>query len=147
MVLGILFDLYTRFNYLARNEGTVLGGLFGDNPIESLVLLAAVIVVIIMKSCRGIVSDSLRYTEAQTFAQTGKIASTLALSALVSIAAVGGRLYNEVVKLGWAQVTWAGDIAMLIVLLVIFSVRLLLVEYLMWSSYRKQEDRLAKEDE
>lgn len=145
MVGGILFDLYTRYNYLARTgDGS---SLLVENPLEWAVLMAACLTVAVMSARRGVVSDSLRFTEARTFAETGMIPLGIGGALLVSVAAVGGRLYNEIVLFGLSEVTWAGDFAMFIVMMAMFTPLILAVLYLTWKSYRTKEDRLASEDD
>lgn len=78
MVLGILFDLYTRFNYLAQSDAD--GNALVQSPLEWLVLVIACFVVAILMARRGVYSDSLRFTEARSFAQTGMIASSIGLA-------------------------------------------------------------------
>lgn len=65
---------------------------------------------------------------------------------VLSIAAVGGRLYNEVRLFGWGGVTWAGDIAMLIVMLGMLSVVFVAVLYLAWWDYRRKEAEISEDD-
>ncbi|WP_035425202.1 hypothetical protein [Atopobium fossor] len=147
LALGILFDIYTRFNYLAQSQPSNVSGILGQSPLESTFLFVAIAVVVCMKARRKIVSDDLRYTEARSFLQTGRIGSAVALSALITSAAVGGRLYSEVTKLGWAHITWAGDIAMFVFMLGMFSCFFILAEYGIWRSYRNHEDCLAALDD
>lgn len=145
MALGILFDLYTRFNYLAQRDGG--DGLLFQDPVESVVLIAAVVTVAVMKARRGIYSDSLKFTESRTFGEAGLVAPSLGLAALVGAGAVGGRLCNEVALFGWGGVTWAGDIAMFIVVFGMIAGLVLAFQYLSWWSYRRREDALMQEDE
>lgn len=145
MILGIAFDLYTRYNYLAQLDAN--GNAVVTSPLEFGVLLAACLFVGIAQAREGVYSDSLQFTEARSFGQAGLIAPSIGLAVLLSVAAVGGRLYNEVVLFGWDKVTWAGDIAMLVVMLGMFAPLFLLVNYAFWKSYRKREERLAQEDE
>lgn len=145
MVWGILFDLYTRFNYLAQRD--VDGNTLVQSPLEYLVLIVACVVVATLMTRRGIYSDSLRFTEARSFAQTGMIVPSIGLAVLIAVAAVGGRLYNEMLIFGWSGVTWAGDIAMFIILLGMFAALVLAIQYLSWRSYRRREDRLEREEE
>lgn len=144
MVFGILFDVYTRYNYLAQLDAN--GNAVVTSPLELGVLVAACAFVGIASGRRGVYSDSLRFTEARSFEQTGTIAPSIGLAVLLSAAAVGGRLYNEVMLFGWDKVTWAGDIAMLVVMLGMFVPLFLLANYASWKSYRKREDRLAQEE-
>ncbi len=145
LAFGILFDLYTRFNYLAQTDAN--GNIIASSPIEFAALIGACLVVSIMMMRRGVYSDSLRFTEARTFGQTGMVAPSIALGLLVAVAAVGGRLVNEVLIFGWDKVTWVGDIAMFVIMLCIFVPLVLLCTYASWKSYRRTEDRLAQEDE
>lgn len=145
LFFGILFDVFTRYNYLAQTDAN--GNPFAQSTLETVFLLVACAVVVGMMGKRGVYSDSLRYTEAHTFLDTGMIAPTLATAALIGIAAVGGRLYNEVVLFGWSEVTWAGDIAMLVIIFGMFAILLLALQYLMWRSYRIREERLLSEAE
>lgn len=145
MVFGILFDVYTRYNYLAQVDAG--GNTIVTSPLEIGVLIVACFVVAIMMMRRGVYSDSMRFLEARTFGQSGMIAPSIALGAMLAIAAVGGRLYNEVILFGWDKVTWAGDAAMLVVMLAMFVPLILLVNYISWKSYRRREDALAREEE
>ena len=145
MVFGILFDVYTRYNYLAQVDAG--GNAVVTSPLEVAVVLVACVAVGIMMMRKGIYSDSMRYLEARTFSQTGMIAPSIAIGAMIAIAAVGGRLYNEVVLFGWGKVTWAGDFAMLVVMLAMFVLLILLVSFICWKSYRRREDALALEEE
>jgi len=145
MVFGILFDVYTRYNYLAQVDAN--GNAVVTSPLEIGVVFVACVVVSIMMIRRGIYSDSMRYLEARTFGQTGMIAPSIALGAMLAIAAVGGRLYNEVVLFGWGGITWAGDVAMFIVMIVMFVPLILLINFITWRSYRRREDALALEEE
>lgn len=145
MVFGILFDVYTRYNYLARTDAN--GNTLGQNPIESSVLVVACVVVACMMSKRGVYSDSIQYAEARTFTKTGVIIPSVAVACLISVAAVGGRLYNEVLISGWGGVTWAGDFGMLIIMLVMFGTLILTVQYVTWKSYRKREDSLQDNED
>ncbi len=144
LALGILFDLYTQYNYLAQSGSG--DGAFVQSPIEFIVLVVACVVVGAICAKRGVYSDSLRFAEARTFGETGLVASSLGLAAVMAVAAVGGRLYNEVILFGWGEVTWAGDAAMLVFMLVMFSCLILAVQYAGWRSYRAREDRLAQEE-
>lgn len=145
MVFGILFDIYTRYNYLAQVGAG--GNAIVTSPIEIGVVIAACLVVSIMMMRRGVYSDSMRYLEARTFGQTGMIAPSIALGVMLAVAAVGGRLYNEVVLFGWGKVTWAGDVAMLVFMIGMFVALILLVNFITWRSYRRREDALAREEE
>lgn len=145
LFFGILFDVSTRYNYLAQTDAD--GNPFAQNTLETVFLFVACAVVLGMMDRRGVYSDSLRYTEARTFLDTGAIAPALATAALISIAAVGGRLCNEVLLFGWGEVTWAGDIAMLVVMFGMFAILLLALQYFIWRSYRTREDRLLSETE
>lgn len=145
MALGILFDLYTRFNYLAQTDSS--GSVLMQSPLEALVLVVACLTVSIMMTRRGVYSDSLRFTEARTFSETGAIASSALIAAIIAVAGTGGRLYSEVVLFGWAEVTWAGDLAMFVVMFLMFGALLLAGSYLTWRSYRTQEDRAAREED
>lgn len=145
LLFGILFDVYTRYNYLAQVDRE--GNAVVTSPLEIAVLVTACLVVVFMMARRGVYSDSLRFTEAQSFSQTGMVAPSAGIAALLAIAAVGGRLYNEVMLFGWGEVTWAGDIAMLVVMLCMFVPLFLLANYCTWKSYRNREDRLAREEE
>lgn len=141
--IGILFDLYTRFNYLAQTGGN--GSMLHD-PIELAVFLIAMFFVGIAKARSGIFSDSMRVLEAQSFKETGMIQKGIALAGIISIAAVGGRVYNEIRIFGWGSVTWASDIAILVILLVMFSAMILVFLYLGWRGYRRNEARLSEDD-
>jgi hypothetical protein len=110
-------------------------------------LIAAVVTVAVMKARRGIYSDSLKFTESRTFGEAGLVAPSLGLAALVGAGAVGGRLCNEVALFGWGGVTWAGDIAMFIVVFGMIAGLALAFQYLSWWSYRRREDALMQEDE
>lgn len=145
MVLGILFDIYTRFNYLAQVDAS--GTSVVTSPLEIGVVIVACVVVSVMMMRRGVYSDSMRYLEARTFGESGMIAPSIALGAMVAVAAVGGRLYNEVILFGWNGVTWAGDLAMLVFMLAMFVPLVLLVNFIAWRSYRRREDSLALEEE
>ncbi len=145
MAGGILFDLYTRFNYIAQSgEGE---SILADSPLESAVLIVACLYVAIAQARTGVFSDSLRVLESQTFWGTGLPQRGLAIAALIAVAATGGRLYNEVILYGWGQVTWAGDVAMLIVLLALYAGLIVGALYLEWRRYRRAEERLAAEEE
>lgn len=144
MALGILFDIYTRFNYLAQSN--VEGGALAQNTFEALVLMAACLTVGIMMRRRNVYSDSLRYTEASSFGKTGGVASSALTAALIAAAATLGRLHNEIIRFGWDGVTWLGDLAMFVVVFLIFGALILVVQYFVWRSYRKWED-LAIEQE
>lgn len=145
LMFGILFDLWTRFNYLAQIDAA--GNVVQQGPIEWAALLVACAVTSVMLIRSGVYSDSLQFTEARTFGESGAIAPAIGAALLVSIAAVGGRVWNEVAIFGWDQVTWLGDLAMLAVLLVMFIPLFVAVQYLWWKSYRTREDRLAREEE
>ena len=145
MVFGILFDVYTRYNYLAQTEAP--GNMLAQGHIESLVLIVACVVVGFMTIRRGVYSDSLQYTEARAFGKSGVIIPSIAVTCLISFAAVGGRLYNEVLISGWNGVTWAGDFAMLIIMLAMFGTLILAVQYFTWRSYRNREDRLIEDED
>ncbi|MBE6473638.1 MAG: hypothetical protein E7Z99_08790 [Coriobacteriaceae bacterium] len=145
MVFGILFDIFTRYNYLAQTDAN--GSIIATSPIEFGVLIAACLVVAFMMMRRGVYSDSMRFLESRTFSESGMIAPSIALGAMVAVAATGGRLVNEVILFGWGGVTWAGDFAMLVIMLVMFVSLILLVNYLSWRAYRRQEDALARESD
>lgn len=145
MVFGILFDIFTRYNYLAQTNAS--GNIIATSPIEFAVLIVACLVVAFMMMRRGVYSDSMRFLESRTFGQSGMVAPSIALGAMLAIAATGGRLVNEVLLFGWGGVTWAGDIAMLAIMLLMFVSLFLLVNYLSWRSYRRHEDALAQESE
>lgn len=145
MFFGILFDIYTRFNYLAQTDAN--GNTLAQNSIETSVLITACLVVGYMMTKRGVYSDSMQYAEARTFPQTGVIAPSIAVACLISVAAVGGRLYNEVIISGWNGVTWIGDIAMLVLLLTMFGTLILSVQYLAWRNYRRREDTLQDDED
>lgn len=144
MALGILFDLYTRFNYLAQTNAE--GGVFAQSPFEALVLIAACLTVGIMMRRRNVYSDSLRYTEASSFGETGGVISSALTAAFIAAAATLGRLHNEIIRFGWDGVTWLGDLAMFVVVFLMFGALILIAQYSVWRSYRKRED-LAIEQE
>lgn len=145
MTFGILFDIYTRYNYLAQTD--VNGNVIVTSPIEFAVLIVACLVVSVMMIRRGVYSDSMRFLEARTFGESGMLAPSIALGAMIAIAATGGRLVNEVLLFGWDGVTWAGDFAMLVLMLAIFVPLVLIVNFISWKSYRRREDALALESE
>jgi hypothetical protein len=144
LAIGIAFDLYTRCNYLAQGDGNALGEI--RDPIESAVLLIALLFVGVMQARSGVLSDSMRVIEAESFFETGFIQKGIALAGLLSVAAVGGRLYNEVRLFGWDGVTWAGDIAMLVVMLGMFSVMFIVFLYWTWWDYRRKEAKISETD-
>lgn len=141
LMFGILFDVCTRYNYMAQTA--IDGTKIATSPIELVTLLAACIVVGIMQVRRGVYSDDLRYLSARTFAETGQIAPSISIGVLIAVAATGGRIYSEIAINGWADVKWAGDVVMFIVMLAMFIPLILLITYLNWRSYRRQEDKLA----
>lgn len=145
MVFGILFDVYTRYNYLAQIDAN--GNPMVSSPIELGVLFVACLVVITMAMRKNVYSDSLRFTEARTFGETGMVALAIGTAVLISVAAVGGRLFNEVAIYGWGGVTWAGDLAMFVIMLCMFTPLLLLGCYSAWKNYRTREDRMAQEED
>lgn len=145
LVFGIVFDLYTRFNYLAQADGGASGSL--ADSVETAALAAACIYVSVAKCRSGVFSDSMRVLEARSFAETGLAPKAAAFGLLVAVAAVGGRLYNEVVLFGWGGVTWAGDVAMLVVVFAEFAAIALAATYFSWRGYRSREDRLAREED
>lgn len=145
MVFGILFDIYTRYNYLAQVDAS--GTSIVTSPLEIGVLIVACLVVSIMMMRKGVYSDSMRYLEARTFGETGMLAPSIALGVMLAVAAVGGRMYNEVILFGWNKVTWAGDFAMLVIMLVMFVSVIVLVNYIAWKSYRRHEDAMAQMEE
>ncbi|WP_165048420.1 MULTISPECIES: hypothetical protein [unclassified Adlercreutzia] len=145
LAFGILFDVFTRYNYLAQTDAD--GTPLATSSLELAFLIAACTLVALLMARRGIYSDSLRYLEARSFLDTGAIAPTLGITALICIAAVGGRLYNEVALFGWGEVTWAGDIAMFIFMFGMFGTLFLAAQYFTWRSYRAREDRLAQQEE
>lgn len=146
MAVGITFDIFTRYNYLAQTDAS--GSASTTSTLETAVLFAACAAVLALMARHNVYSDSLCYTEARTFLETGVVAPTLGLAALVSLAAVGGRLYSEIRLLGFGGVTWLGDFAMMLVMLVMFGALLLALQYLTWKSYRNREDRvLMTEDD
>jgi hypothetical protein len=141
LAFGILFDVFTRYNYLARENAPV------NSPVEFIALLLALAFVSVACMRRGIYTDSLQWLEAETFSQTGAIAPSVALAALISLAAVGGRVYYEIALSGLAGVTWAGDIAFLIVMLGMTIPLIIAIQYLSWRDYRKKEAKMASEEE
>lgn len=145
MAYGILFDLFTRYNYLAQGSGQ--GQALFRDPIESATLIIACVFVGVAMLRRGIYTDSIACAEATSFPLGEHLRSSLALAALASVAAVGGRLYNEVLLFGWGGVTWAGDLAMLVFMVVMITVFALALQYLYWRAYRSKLDRLAEDDE
>ena len=108
-------------------------------------MAACLTVGIMMRRC-NVYSDSLRYTEASSFGKTGGVASSALTAALIAAAATLGRLHNEIIRFGWDGVTWLGDLAMFVVVFLIFGALILVVQYFVWRSYRKWED-LAIEQE
>ena len=145
LLFGILFDVSTRYNYLAQVDAN--GNPLAQSTLETVFLFAACAIVLGLMERRGVYSDSLRWLQARSFLDTGALAPTLATAALVAIAAVGGCLYNEVAFFGWDEVTWGGDIAMLVVMFGMFGTLFVALQYLMWRSYRNREDRLAQSEE
>ena len=145
LTFGILFDISTRYNYLAQTDAN--GNPIATSPLELGVLIVACLVVSIMMMRKGVYSDSLRFAEARTFEESGMIAPSIGIALLIAVAAVGGRLFNEVALFGWNGVTWAGDIAMLVAMVFIFAPLFLLVSYSSWKGYRNREDRLAQEED
>lgn len=145
LLFGILFDVSTRYNYLAQVDAE--GNPLAQNTLETVFLFAACAVVLTLMEKRGVYNDSLRWLQARSFLDTGAIAPTLATAALIAVAAVGGRLYNEVAFFGWSEVTWGGDIAMFVVMFAMFGTLLVSLHYLMWRSYRTREDRLAQSED
>lgn len=141
LAVGIAFDLYTRYNYLAQANGNDSGVI--RDPIESAALLIALLFVGVSQARSGVISDSMRVIEAENFFETGFIQKGIALAGVLSIAAVGGRFYNEVRLFGWDGVTWAGDIAMLIVMLGMLSAIFVAVLYLVWWDYRRKEAKFS----
>lgn len=144
LAIGIAFDLYTRYNYLAQANGNDSAGI--RDPIESAALLIALLFVGIAQARCGVLSDSMRVIEAESFFETGFIQKGITLACVLSVAAVGGRLYNEVRLFGWGGVTWAGDIAMLIVMLGMLSAVFVAVLYLAWWDYRRKEAKRSEDD-
>jgi hypothetical protein len=65
--IGILFDVFTRFNYLTADSASGIG----TGSIELGVLVAAWAVVLLAKAQRGVISDSLRVLEAES--ETGRL--------------------------------------------------------------------------
>lgn len=144
LAIGIAFDLYIRYNYLAQANGSDSGVI--RDSIESAALLIALLFVAIAQARSGVFSDSMRVIEAESFFETGLIQKGIALAGVLSIAAVGGRFYNEVRLFGWDGVTWAGDIAMLIVMLGMLSAMFVAVLYLAWWDYRRKEAKFSEDN-
>lgn len=144
LAIGIAFDLYTRYNYLAQAEGD--GSMLVRDPIESAALLVALLFVGVMQARSGVFSDSMRVLEAETFLETGLVQKGVALAGVLSLAAVGGRLYNEVRLFGWGGVTWGGDAAMLIFMLGMFSAVFVACLYLVWWDYRRKDVGVSEDD-
>ncbi|MGI6046147.1 MAG: hypothetical protein ACOYCA_04825 [Eggerthellaceae bacterium] len=139
---GVLFDIFSRFNYLARTGGDSLG-----ESVEVAALLAAFILVAFAKARSGAVSDSLQVLNAASFSETGLIGKGVGVSLLIGAAAALGRLSSEVGLDGWGSVIWSADIAIFLVVFALSAIVVLGYQYSCWRSYRLKEDRLAEEDD
>lgn len=139
---GVLFDVSSRFNYLARTGGGSLG-----ESVEVAALVAALALVALAKERSGAVSDSLRVLEAKTFGGTGLIWKGAGVSLLIGVAAALGRLSSEVGLGGWASVMWLNDVAIFVIVSALSAAAVLGYLYCCWRSYRSREDRLAGEDD
>ncbi len=144
LALGILFDVFTRYNYLAQTDAE--GNAVVQSPLEAGVLAGACILVMVMMGYRNVYSDSLRYANARTFGETGSIVPAVCVGLFVAAAATGGRLFSEVALFGWEHVTWAGDAAMFLIIAMMFCALFVAASYLLWFGYRRKEDALARED-
>lgn len=90
---GVLFDVYSRFNYLVRTGGGTLGE---SNEVAA--LIAALALVALAKARSGAVSDSLRVLEAETFGNWASViwlndVAIFVIVSALSAAAVMGYLY------------------------------------------------------
>lgn len=139
---GTLFDVFSRFNYLARMGGDSLG-----ESVEVAALVAALVLVALAKARSGAVSDSLRVLEAETFGGTGLVGKGAGVSLLIGAAAALGRLASEVGLGGWASVTWLADAAIFVIVFAQSAAAVLGYLYCCWRSYRSREDRLAREED
>lgn len=144
LALGILFDLFTRYNYLAQTDAQ--GNAVVQSPLEVGVLAAACILVLTLMGNRNVYSDSLRYANARTFGETGALGPAVCVGLFVAAAATGGRLFSEVALFGWGNVTWAGDLAMFVVMAMMFGGLSVAASYMLWFGYRRKEDALAQDD-
>ncbi len=139
---GALFDVSSRFNYLAEAGESSLG-----ESVEIAALVAALVLVALAKARGGAVSDSLRVLEAETFGVTGLIWKGASVPLLIGAAAALVRLSSEVGLGGCASVTWLSDAAIYVIVSALSAAAVLGYLYCCWRSYRSREDRLAGEND
>ncbi|WP_311431022.1 hypothetical protein [Fannyhessea vaginae] len=134
---GVLFDVYSRFNYLVRTGGGTLGE---SNEVAALV--AALALVALAKARSGAVSDSLRVLEAETFGGTGLVWKSAVVSLLIGAASTLGRLPSEDGFGDWTSVIWLNDVAIFVIVSALSAAAVLGYLYCCWHSYRSREDGL-----
>lgn len=135
---GVLFEISSRFNYLARTSGGSL-----EESVEVATLVAALILVALAKARSGAVSDSLRVLETETFDGAGLIWNGVGVSLLIGAAAALGRLSSEIDLSRWTSVMWLNDAAVFVIVSALSAAAVLGHLYCCWRSYRSREGRLA----
>lgn len=135
MGIIILVDLYLRISSQQFTDGVEI-------PVLEVVgLVGGFLYVCVQMVRKGIFDDDLRYADTETL----PIGYCLRISAIGSFLAstllVGGRVYNEIIYNGLAEVTWLGDIALFVGYTWFLLVFTLAVLCLSWVAAKRRRDR------
>lgn len=136
----LLCDIYLQFIAIqyANSSGSYMLDL-QIRPLELAAVFVSVLVMTLMQTHWGIFDRNPIYNETPTF-PWGYCCSVSGLIALaVLLLTAGGRMYQEIVHVGWEHVTWIGDVAMGFVFAVEAFCIALFVCYLMWRSARRHQ--------
>lgn len=113
--------------------------------VEYLALMVALILVTVIQIRKGAYITGRWRTPDGTFPAAYACAGAAFSGVLVGATAMLTRVYVEVQYVGWAHVTWAGDVALMIIYAIIIFGVTLLAQYVPFRAAQKREAKLLEE--
>lgn len=113
--------------------------------VEYLALMVALILITIIQIRKGVYITGRWSTPGGTFPAAYACAIAALAGLLTGATAMLTRVYVEVHYVGWAHVTWAGDVALMAIYAIIIFGAVMLALYISFRSAQKREAKMLEE--
>ena len=113
--------------------------------VEYLALMVALILITVIQIRKGAYITGRWRTPDDTFPAAYACAIAAFSGVIVGATAMLTRVYVEVQYVGWVHVTWAGDVALMVIYTIIIFGVTLLAQYASFKAAQKREAKLLEE--
>ena len=113
--------------------------------VEYLALMVALVLITVIQIRKGAYITGRWRTPDGTFPSAYTCVGAAFSGVLVGATAMLTRVYVEVQYVGWVHVTWAGDVALMVIYTIIIFGVTLLAQYVSFKAAQKREAKLLEE--